>query len=306
MRAESPATSLPRATRMPVLRVWWTAIRSRTLSLAITPVLVGTALAWADGMALQLPAFLTAMACAVLIQIGTNLHNDVRDFERGNDRPDRVGPLRVTAAGWVSARTMHRATAWTFGLAALLGMYLVALGGWPILLAGVASLLAGWAYSGGPRPVSHTPLGEVFVLVFFGWVAVLGSYWLQGGHLSLNAWLCGTVLGLPAAAVLLVNNYRDLEDDLRSGRQTLVALLGRDEARIVFASMVLLPFALILVIAGRGQMGALLALLAMPYGIQLTRRLRHNTSASSLNALLAATARISLLLGVLLSIGVLL
>ena len=304
-------TDLPTAngsgtTQLPMLRVWWTAIRSRTLSLAVTPVLVGSALAYADGMTLHLAAFFAAMTCAVLIQIGTNLHNDVRDFERGNDRADRVGPLRVTAAGWVSPRTMHRATTWTFGLAAGLGMYLVALGGWPILLAGIASLLAGWAYSGGPRPVSHTPLGEAFVLVFFGWVAVLGSYWLQSGQLSLNAWLCGTVLGLPAAAVLLVNNYRDLEDDLRSGRQTLVAVIGRAAARTIFASMVLLPFALLLLVAGRGQVGVLLALLALPYGIQLTRHLRHNTSAESLNALLAATARISLLLGVLLSIGVLL
>ncbi len=289
-----------------MLRVWWTAIRSRTLSLAVTPVLVGTALAYADGMALHLAAFFAAMACAVLIQIGTNLHNDVRDFERGNDRADRVGPLRVTAAGWVSPRTMHWATTWTFGLAAGLGMYLVALGGWPILLAGIASLLAGWAYSGGPRPVSHTPLGEAFVLVFFGWVAVLGSYWLQSGQLSLNAWLCGTVLGLPAAAVLLVNNYRDLEDDLRSGRQTLVALLGRDEARVVYASMILLPFALVLVLVGRGLLGTLLALVVLPLGIQLTRRMRHNTSGPSLNALLADTARISLLLGLALSIGVLL
>lgn len=286
--------------------VWWTAIRSRTLSLAVSPVWVGTALAWAEGNTLQWSALLAALACASLIQIGTNLHNDVVDFERGNDRPDRVGPLRVTAAGWVSPRTMHRATAWTFGLAALLGLYLVWLGGWPILLAGVASLLAGWAYSGGPRPVSHTPLGEVFVLVFFGWVAVMGSYWLQSGQPSLDAWLCGTVLGLPAAAVLLVNNYRDLEDDLRSGRQTLVVLAGRTSARILYATMMLMPFAMVLVLAGRGHPGTLLALLVLPYVIQLTRRLHHNTSGQSLNALLAATARTSLFLGLLLSIGVLL
>ncbi len=285
-------------------RVWWTAIRSRTLSLAITPVLVGTALAWTDGMALHWPALLAAIACALLIQIGTNLHNDVVDFERGNDRPDRVGPLRVTAAGWVSPRTMHRATVWTFGLAALLGWYLVSLGGWPILLAGVASLMAGWAYSGGPRPVSHTPLGEVFVLVFFGWVAVTGSYWLQTHLLTTDALLCGTVLGLPAAAVLLVNNYRDLEDDLRSGRQTLVALLGRAGAQLAYAVMLLLPFALVLLLAQRGRPGVLLALLVLPHSIQLTRRLRQTASGQALNALLAATARTSLLLGLLLSIGV--
>lgn len=304
-----PELSMPQTeakAHQSTVRIWWTAIRSRTLSLAVTPVLVGTALAWAKGTALHWPALLAATTCALLIQMGTNLHNDVVDFERGNDRPDRVGPLRVTAAGWVSPDTMHRATAWTFGLAALLGLYLVWLGGWPILLAGVASLLAGWAYSGGPRPVSHTPLGEAFVLVFFGWVAVMGSYWLQSGQLSLDAWLCGTVLGLPAAAVLLVNNYRDLEDDLRSGRQTLVVQVGRPGARVLYATMMLLPFAVVLVLAGRGYLGTLLALLVLPYGVQLTRRLRHNTRGQSLNTLLAATARTSLFLGLLLTIGVLL
>lgn len=300
-----PDMSIPGTTTavQPMLRVWWTAIRSRTLSLAVTPVLVGTALAWADGAALQGLVFLAATTCALLIQIGTNLHNDVVDFERGNDRPDRVGPLRVTAAGWVSPRTMHRATVGTFALAALLGMYLVWIGGWTILLAGVASLGAGLAYSGGPRPVSHTPWGEAFVLVFFGWVAVTGSYWLQLGQMSLNAWLCGTVLGLPAAAVLLINNYRDLEVDLRSGRRTLVALLGRPGARALYTAMMLSPFALVLVLVARGHLGALLALLVLPYGIYLTRRLGSQTSAACLNTLLTATARTSLLVGLLLTIG---
>lgn len=301
----STHTSTP-ATRMPMGRVWWTAIRSRTLSLAITPVLLGTALAWADGITLHWPALLAAVACALLIQIGTNLHNDVVDFERGNDRPDRVGPLRVTAAGWVSPHTMHRATAWTFGLAALLGVYLVYLGGWPILLAGVASLLAGWAYSGGPRPVSHTPLGEAFVLVFFGWVAVTGSYWLQHAQWSLDALWCGTVLGLPAAAVLLVNNYRDLDDDLRSGRQTLVALVGRPGAKKAYTVMMLLPFGVVLLLAAQGRLGVLLALLVLPHSLQLTRQLRQSASGQALNALLAATARTSLFLGLLMSVGVML
>ena len=178
---------------LPGRRVWWTAIRPRTLSIAVAPVLLGTALAWADGSVQHWLALLAALACALLIQIGTNLHNDVIDFERGNDRPDRVGPLRVTAAGWVSASTMHRATFFCYGLALLIGVYLVEQGGWPIFLAGISSLWAGWAYSGGSRPVSHTALGEVFVLVFFGLVAVSGSHWLQSGTPSLDAWLCGAV-----------------------------------------------------------------------------------------------------------------
>ena len=289
---------------VPGRRVWWTAIRPRTLSIAVAPVLLGTALAWADGGVQHWPALLAALACALLIQIGTNLHNDVLDFERGNDRPDRVGPLRVTAAGWVSASTMHRATAWSYGLAVVIGCYLVNLGGWPILLAGVSSLLAGWAYSGGSRPVSHTALGELFVLVFFGLVAVSGSHWLQSGAPSLDALLCGAALGLPAAAVLLVNNYRDLEGDLRSGRCTLAARLGRANARSAYLAMMLLPFMLVLLLAWRGHSGALLALLALPHSVQLTQRLRPDASAESLNALLAATAKVGLILALLLAIGV--
>jgi 1,4-dihydroxy-2-naphthoate octaprenyltransferase len=302
MPFESHSASLNLA--IPGRRVWWTAIRPRTLSIAVAPVLLGTALAWADGSVRHWPALLAALACALLIQIGTNLHNDVIDFERGNDRPDRVGPLRVTAAGWVSASTMHRATAWSYGLAVVIGCYLVNLGGWPILLAGVSSLLAGWSYSGGSRPVSHTALGELFVLVFFGLVAVSGSHWLQSGAPSLDALLCGSALGLPAAAVLLVNNYRDLEGDLRSGRRTLAARLGQTGSRSAYFVMMLLPYALALLLAARGHLGALLALLALPHSIQLTQRLRPDASAASLNVLLAATAKVGLILALLLAIGV--
>ncbi len=301
MHAESHSTLL----NLPATgaRVWWTAIRPRTLGIAVAPVLLGTALAWADGSGQHWPALLATLACALLIQIGTNLHNDVIDFERGNDRPDRVGPLRVTAAGWVSVRTMHRATFFCYALALVIGVYLVEQGGWPILLAGVSSLWAGWAYSGGSRPVSHTALGEVFVLIFFGLVAVSGSHWLQSGTPSLDAWLSGAVLGLPAAAVLLVNNYRDLEGDLRSGRRTLAARLGRAHARHAYVAMMLLPFALVLLLAWRGHTGALLAWLALPHSLQLTQRLRPEAPAEALNALLAATAKVGLILALLLTVG---
>ena len=289
---------------IPGHRVWWTAIRPRTLSIAVAPVLLGTALAWADGSGQHWSALLAALACALLIQIGTNLHNDVIDFERGNDQPDRIGPLRVTVAGWVSPGTMHRATIFCYGLALIIGVYLVDLGGWPILLAGISSLWAGWAYSGGSRPVSHTAWGEVFVLVFFGLVAVSGSHWLQSGAPSLDALLCGATLGLPAAAVLLVNNFRDLEADLRSGRCTLAARLGPTLSRIAYAAMMLLPFALVLVLAWRGHPGALLALLALPHSARLSQRLRQQANAATLNALLAATAKVGLILALLLAVGV--
>ncbi len=287
-----------------MLLIWWTAIRPRTLSIAITPVVLGTALAWADASAKHWPALVAALVCALLIQIGTNLHNDVVDFERGTDRPDRIGPLRVTAAGWVSSNSMHRATYVSFGLAVAIGFYLVAHGGWPIFLAGATSVLAGWAYSGGPRPISHTALGEAVVLMFFGWVAVAGSHWLQSGTPSLDAWLCGTVVGLPAAAVLLVNNYRDLEADVRSGRRTLAARLGRARACHLYAAMLLLPFGLILLLASRGRMGVLVTLSALPYCLRLAQQLRQASTGAALNTQLAATAKIGLILGALLSVGV--
>jgi 1,4-dihydroxy-2-naphthoate octaprenyltransferase len=269
-------------------------------------VLVGTALALAEGAALAWLPMLAALCCAVLIQVGTNLHNDAADFERGNDQPDRIGPLRVTAAGWASPLQVRRAAVISFALALMLGVYLVAIGGWPILVAGIASLLAGWSYSGGRHPISHTPLGEVFVLVFFGLVAVAGSHWLQSASGSANAWLAGLVVGMPAAAVLLVNNYRDLEDDLRSGRRTLAAVIGRPKSRRVYAGLMLLPYAMLPLLALRGMNGALLGMLALPFSLSLIRRLQGTQPGPQLNLLLAGTAQAGFSLGLLLSIGLLL
>jgi 1,4-dihydroxy-2-naphthoate octaprenyltransferase len=283
--------------------VWWTAIRPRTLSMGAIPVVLGSALAWSQGASPLWGVWLATLLCALLIQIGTNLHNDVADFERGADRPDRIGPLRVTAAGWVNPQQMHRATWLSFGLAFGLGVLLVWQGGWPILLIGISSLLAGWAYSGGRHPISHSALGEVFVLVFFGLFAVAGSHWLQSGHAALDAWMGGAVLGLPAAAVLLVNNYRDRDADALSGRHTLAMRLGERGARQAFAALLLLPFVLVLALA-LGRPGALLALLALPYALKLIPRLQKSTRGVELNALLGATAKLGLLLGVLLSVGV--
>ena len=287
-------------------RVWWTATRPRTLSIAATPVLVGTALALAEGATPAWLAMLAALCCALLIQVGTNLHNDAADFERGTDRPDRIGPLRVTAAGWASPAAVRRAAAISFALALLLGTYLVAIGGWPILAAGLASLLAGWSYSGGRHPISHTPLGELFVLIFFGLVAVAGSHWLQLGATSANAWLAGFVVGMPAAAVLLVNNYRDLEQDRRAGRRTLAVLLGRTRARRVYFTLMMMPFSVMLVLALRDRPGAALGLLALPFCLLLCRRLAITAPGPALNLLLAATARAGFVTAALLALGLLL
>lgn len=306
-RIPAPAGHAP----LPVWRVWLLAIRPRTLGLAAAPVLLGSALAAAEVGGLRDGwAFFAALACSLLIQIATNLHNDAADFENGTDVEGRVGPLRVAAAGWLSAAQLKRATFVCLGSALALGVFLVERGGWPILLAGLASLTAAWAYSGGPRPISHSATGEAFVLLFFGLIAVAGSHWLQAGQTSAAAWLAGVIVGLPAAAVLLVNNYRDLEGDCRSGRRTLVARIGRERARRVYALLMLAPYVGVIVLAVAdgfgGHRGAALALLALPLALKLVRALGAQAPGAWLNGQLAATAKACSLLGLLLSVGLLL
>jgi 1,4-dihydroxy-2-naphthoate octaprenyltransferase len=288
-------------------RVWWTAARPRTLPLAATPVLVGIALAWAEGNAPRWLAALATLGAALLIQIGTNLHNDTADYERGNDQPDRLGPLRVTAAGWASAAMVRGASRIAFGIAFLLGCYLASVGGWPIVAIGLASLAAGVAYSGGPRPISHTPFGELFVWIFFGLLAVAGSHWLQAERPSATALLGGAILGLPAAAVLLVNNLRDLAADLRCGRRTLAAVLGEAHSRSLHAALMLAPFLALPVLAWLlpGKHGLWLALLAVPVCFKVVRRMR-TAQGVELNGVLADTARAQFVFGTLLAIGCLL
>jgi 1,4-dihydroxy-2-naphthoate octaprenyltransferase len=287
-------------------RVWWAAARPRTLTLATAPVLAGTALAWAEGAPFVWVAALAALAAALLIQIGTNLHNDAADYERGNDLADRLGPLRVTAAGWATARQVRTAARMAFALALLLGFYLVAVGGWPIFAIGCASLIAALAYSGGTRPISHTHFGELFVWVFFGLLAVAGSHWLQAGRFSAAAFLAGAAIGLPAAAVLLVNNLRDLQTDLRAGRRTLAAVLGDAGARQTYAVLMLLPYASLPFLAQSGRMGAWLALLTLPASIALARHLQRGVAGPALNLVLARTAQCALGFAALLALGVLL
>lgn len=286
-------------------RIWWTAARPRTLTLAMAPVLTGTALAWAEGSHFAWSTVLTTILAALLIQIGTNLHNDAADFKRGNDRADRLGPLRVTAAGWASAERVHGAARLAFGLAFLLGIYLVAVGGWPILAIGSLSLLAALAYSGGRHPISHTPFGEIFVWIFFGILAVVGSHWLQAGRFSANAWLIGAAVGLPAAAVLLVNNLRDLATDTRAGRRTLAAVLGDGGARRSYTAMMMLPYASLPFLASSGLPGTWLAVAALPASIALARRMHNGESGPRLNPLLEHTALYTFSFAILLTLGVL-
>lgn len=284
---------------------WWLAIRPKTLTVSVAPVLVGHALAWAEAGALHGQLALVTLLTALLIQVGTNLHNDVCDFERGTDAPGRLGPPRATAMGWLPASAVRRGAWIAFGLAFSFGIYLAYQGGWPIVAIGVASLLSGWAYTGGPRPLACTPLGELFVLLFFGLAAVGGSYYLQTQSISPAALAAGGMLGLFAAAVITVNNTRDRETDARAGRRTLAVVFGRRAMWWAYAGETLLPFALLpglAVLAGRGWWLAL-PLLALPPLLLLIWRFRDEPAGPAFNDLLAGTARSQFFFALLLSLA---
>jgi 1,4-dihydroxy-2-naphthoate polyprenyltransferase len=283
------------------------AARVRTLPAAVAPVLVGTALS-ATERNLRVGGFIAALLGAIFIQVGTNLSNDYSDARRGADTEDRLGPVRVTAGGLVPPRQVLVATYVTFGLAVLCGVYLVILAG-PILLAiGAASILAGVLYTGGPRPYGYEGLGELFVFLFFGIVAVAGSYYVQAKHVEWEAFALAVPVGLLAAAILVVNNVRDLDTDRRAGKRTLAVRLGRERTRTLYGVMVYLAFPLALVPWAFGSLSfcLLLPLLALPLAVPLVRTVRRHVDGPTLNAALAGTGRLQLAFCVLLSAGILL
>ena len=230
--------------RPPAWRAWILAARPHTLGVTVAPVLAACALAWSErGRWMAGVALLTLLA-AMLIQIGTNLLNDVGDFERGADGADRLGPQRATAMGWLRAEQVRRAGFGALGVAFLFGVLLATVGGWPIVWLGLVALLCGWAYTAGPWPIAYSAFGEVFVWVFFGLAAVLGTYFLQTGTLSGAAWMLGHMMGAFASAVMLVNNTRDAASDARAGKRTLAVRLGAHRVPRRYTALVILAHAL--------------------------------------------------------------
>jgi 1,4-dihydroxy-2-naphthoate octaprenyltransferase len=286
------------------LALWWRAVRPRTLTLAFAPVLAGSALAYAEVGQLNALILICTLIGALAIQAGTNLHNDAADFLKGADLPLRQGPQRVSAMGWASPGQVRLAAGISFFLASLCGSVLVFFGGIPILLLGVASLIAGWAYSSGPWPIAYTPLGELFVIAFFGLGAVGGSFYLQTQDMSAAALIVGLALGLVAAGVLMVNNYRDMEPDRLAGRRTLAILAGPRAAKAFFALFMLAP-AFLLLVPG-GPKGGWLALLLLPLAARLVYRFQTEAKGLAFNRILGATSAFQLLLAVLIALGVLL
>ncbi len=288
-------------------RIWLMAARPRTLPAAVAPVLVGTALAGYIGVFHWL-RFVAALLGAVLIQVGTNLSNDYSDARRGADTEDRLGPVRVTAGGLVPPRQVLIATYLTFGLAVLVGLYLVIVAGWQLLLVGIASILAGVAYTGGPKPYGYEGLGEVFVFLFFGVVAVAGSYFVEVRALSWEAFALSVPVGLLAAAILVVNNIRDIDSDRRAAKRTSAVRLGRERTRTVFGVVVYLAFLLtpITWLFGPLQAWVMLPWLTLGLAVPLVRLVRTHADGPSLNRALARTGMLQLAFCALLSAGLLL
>ncbi len=291
------------------IKYWVMAIRPKTLSIAFVPVLVGSSLAWSQTGQVDWLVIVAALTSATLIQVGTNLHNDAADFERGTDDPTtRLGPPRATAEGWLTADQVRDGAKLSFSLAGIVGSYLIWVGGWPIAVVGVTSIAAGVAYTGGPRPIAYTGFGEFFVLVFFGLVAVTAIYYLHAREVTLTAMLVGIMVGMPAAAVLVVNNYRDLDNDRRAGKKTLAVRLGRPASRMEYALLMFLPFVVLCVLPITSGVGWWLALplFCLPSAGLLVRRFRRESSGPGFNQILASTAKFQLAYSVLLSVGLLL
>lgn len=298
----APAAAIPGG-----LRIWLMAARPRTLPAAVAPVLVGTA--WAGFSHVFHPLrFIAALLGAIFIQVGTNLSNDYSDARRGADAEDRLGPVRVTAGGLVPPKQVLVATYVSFGLAVLAGIYLVAVAGWELLLVGAASILAGVLYTGGPRPYGYEGLGEIFVFLFFGIVAVAGSYFVQVKHLNWEAFALAVPVGLLASAILVVNNFRDTDSDRRAGKRTLAVRLGRERTRVMFAVIVYLAFVLAPVtwVFGPTRPWMLLPWLTLPLAAGVVRAVRNRTDGASLNQALGQTGMLQLAFCVLLSAGLLL
>ncbi len=304
------ATATATATRTQTvsgMRIWLMASRPRTLPAAVAPVLVGTAFAGFEHIFHPL-RFLAALLGALFIQVGTNLSNDYSDARRGADADDRLGPVRVTAGGLVPPRQVLIATYVSFGLAVLFGIYLIIVAGWVLLVIGAASILAGVAYTGGPRPYGYEGLGEVFVFLFFGIVAVTGSYYVQTTHLNWEAFALAVPVGLLASAILVVNNIRDIDSDRRAGKRTLAVKLGRRRTRVMFAVIVYVAFLLTPVtwLFGPTTAWMLLPWLTLPLAAPLVRVVHNRTDGPSLNAALAQSGMLQLTFCMLLSAGLLL
>jgi 1,4-dihydroxy-2-naphthoate octaprenyltransferase len=280
------------------------ASRPATLSAGVAAVLVGTAIAWHDGVFAFLP-FLVVLFAVLAIQIGVNFANDLADALKGADTDSRIGPQRAVASGVISARDMKRGIAVAFGLAGLAGLYLIWYAGWPIFVIGIVSIIAALGYTNGPIPYGYYGLGELFVFIFFGLVATAGTRYVFSSPVPMSAWAGGVVMGLFASAILEANNIRDIDTDRIAGKHTLAVILGRRWARRLFATTIAGAFLWIIFSVAVGWFPplALITLIVAPLGIPLVQTIFTETEGPPLIGVLKGTAQLQLFVALLLSLA---
>ncbi|MCX8023995.1 MAG: 1,4-dihydroxy-2-naphthoate polyprenyltransferase [Thermanaerothrix sp.] len=287
-------------------RAWILAARPRTLPAAASPVIAATSLAWVEGH-FHWGAALAALIGALLLQIGANLANDYFDYQKGADTAERLGPLRVTQAGLLKPSHVLAGTMLVFGLASLIGVYLIVLAGWPVVLIGLASILAALAYTGGPRPYGYSGWGEVAVFLFFGLAAVVGTYYVQARQVSVSAVAASIPIGLLIVNILVVNNLRDIPTDRATGKRTLAVRFGEAWTRREYLALLILTYLVTIVASATDilPLGGLLALLSLPLAIQVARGVWSNRG-RALNRSLAGSAQLVLVFSLLFSLGIVL
>lgn len=294
--AEPPAPSKRRA--------WLLAVRPPTLPAAVSPVLAGTGIAAVDGD-FEVGRFLLALIGAIFIQIVVNFANDLSDFRRGADTPDRLGPPRAVAQGWLSQREMTIGITLTTAAAMIVGIVLTLIVGWPILLIGALSLIAAVTYTGGPLPYGYRGLGDVICFLFFGFVAVMGAGYVQIEELTWELAAASVPVGCTVTAILVVNNLRDIHTDRASDKRTLAVLIGERATRIEYALLTLGAFISVLIFAAVGLLPwwTMLAWSALPLALMLTRQVVGDLAGAALNPMLKRTAQLHLLVGALIGLG---
>ena len=294
------------ATDIPISRAqaWILAARPKTLPAAVVPVVVASAVAASEGLFAPLPA-VVALVCALLIQIGTNLANDYFDFMKGADSADRIGPVRVVQSGLIPPATVRNAMIAVFVLTFILGLYLVFVGGWPILLIGVASIICAVLYTAGPYPLAYVGLGDVFVFLFFGIVAVTGTYYVQTLQWSVDALIASLPVGAISTAILVVNNYRDIDTDRDANKKTLAVRIGRRATRMEYRLLLLVAYVVPLYqfLQESQPLWLLLPLLSIPFAVSVLLVVEKSRDGAALNGALAGTGKLLALYGVLYSAG---
>ena len=286
------------------IKLWILASRPKTLPAAVAPVLVGTALAFNAGK-FNAVAASVALVCSLFIQIGTNFVNDLYDYLKGTDDENRVGPERALASGWIKPEEMKMAIYLTFGFTFLLGLYLVWHAGWIILLIGLLSILSGYAYTAGPYPLAYNGLGDVFVFLFFGIVAVAGTYYVQALEFSHLALVVAVPVGLLITDILVINNYRDADEDAKKNKQTLVVKFGKRFARLQYLGSVIIAFFVppYLYLFEKKSLWIFLPILSLPLAVKLIKDV-YKLTGTELNKTLEQTAKLSVIYSILFSLGI--